>query len=175
MLADRRTATDAVGEGADAGALCDVGVEEGADRVFGVEGVTKKVLVRGVLDETVRARAPVAVGTDDGDGDVESTVEVGVVAVADVVVVGVAPVGRARMVRAAVESTIAITEAPIEATSAERRARTWGPEWTAVAGVPLKLCPCAFMVAIFRNQNHGAHYVFSTPYQIDRAPKSGQI
>jgi hypothetical protein len=160
MLADRRTATDAVGGGVDAGALCDAGVEV----------VLMTVLVRGLLDETVRARAPVAVGTDDGDGDVESTVEVGVVVVANVVVVGVAAVGRARIVRAAVESTIAITEAPNDATSDERRARTWGVELTGVGGTPLKLCPCAFMVAIFRNQNHGAHYVFSTPGQIDRMP-----
>lgn len=169
MLADRRRATDVVREGVDAGALCDAGVEDGADRVVGVEGVPSTVLVRGVLDETVWAWAPLAVGTEDGCGDVESTVEVAVVAA---VVVGVAAIGRARIVRAALESTIAINEALIEATSAERRSRTWGVERSAVVRIPLKLCPCAFMVAIFGNQNHGADYVFSTPCQINRAPQS---
>jgi hypothetical protein len=171
MLAGRPTATNVVRDGADAGELCDAGVEDGADRVIGVEEVPSTVLVRGVLDETVRAWAPLAVGTDDGDGDVESMVEVvAVEAVVAAVDVGVAAIGRARIVRAPVESTIAIKEAPIEATSAERRARTWGVERSAVVGIPLKLCPCAFMEAIFRNQNHGADYVFSTPCQINQTP-----
>ena len=167
MLAGKRTATNVVREGVDAGALCDADVEDGADRVVGVEGVPSTVLARGVLDETVWAWAPLAVGTEDGCGDVESTVEVAVVAAVDV---GVAAIGRARIVRAALESTIAIKEAPIEATSAEWRARTWGVERSAVVRIPLKLCPCAFMVAIFRNQNHGSDYVFATPCQINRAP-----
>ena len=168
MLADRRPATDVVREGDDAGARCDAGIEEGADRVVGVEEVPSTVLGRGVLDETVWTWAPDAVGTDDGDDEVVSTVKV--VAVADAVVVGVAAIGRASIVRTALESTIAIKEAPIEATSTERRARTWSAEWTAVAGIPLKPCPCAFMVAIFGNQNHGAHHVFPTPYQINQTP-----
>jgi hypothetical protein len=174
MLAGRRTATDVVREGVDAGALCDADIEEGADRVVDDEEVPSTV-----LDETVWACAPLAVGTDDGDGDVESTVEVAVVAVEAVeVVVAVEAVevvdavaiGRARIVRAPVASAIAINEAPIETTSAERRVRSWGVERSAVVIIPLKLCPCAFMVAIFGNQKQGAHYVSSTPCQINRAP-----
>ncbi len=126
MLVERRKARDG-GVGADAGALCGAGVEDGADRVVGVDWAPVTVLVLCVLDETAVAWALVGVGDGDGDGDGDDvlTVVVGVVAVADVVVVGVAAIGRARIMRAVVERTMAITEAPIEATSADRRERTW--------------------------------------------------
>lgn len=126
MLADRRRGTDVVGEGADAGARCDTGVNKGAERVVGFKEASLTVRGRCLSDETVRTLLPVEGGPDDGDVDVESTIVLEVVAGAIVVAAGVGAFVRARFVRAAIEITIAITEAPKEATGARRRERTRG-------------------------------------------------
>ena len=165
MFDERRGATSGVVEGVDAGALRRAGVENWADGVADDEPVVEPD--GALVDDAVRFIVVTAVvGTvvelADGADALEGAG----------VVVGVAAIGCARIINAAVERARAVREAPTDATTADRRERTGCVRRNNVATVPLKCCPCALMDSILRNQKQRARHGLTTRGQMSRSART---